>query len=308
MTRLTQPNEAVMAVTEISNITFRLGVTPALGGCIAHATWRHPSGAEVDLMRRGDAAAAGARPSDLACFPMVPFANRIDGGRIPLPDGGMLTVPINRPAQDVAIHGFGRERPWTIAARNATHLKLAQEFSELGNPYAYRAEQTFTLSSDTIDCRISVVNTGTRALPFGLGFHPWFRRTAQTRLVLDGRWAFRMDDRSMPVEPVALPSVTGGRACAVAARAPFDTPVAEWDGCAEIHWPDRHTALRIEAQGACSLVHIFAPAQPDVLCVEPVSHMPDVVNRRHLARFGDMAWLPPLGTLAGGMLLRPAAV
>src|SRR5262249_8939394 len=157
------------------------------------------------------------------------------------------------------------ERPWTIVARDATHVKLVQEFSELGNPYTYRAEQIFTLTSDAIDCRICVVNAGTRALPFGLGFHPWFERTAQTRLVLDGRWAFRMDQRDMPLEPVALASVTGGRECTVAARAPFDTPIAAWDGRAEIHWPERHAALRIEAQGACALVHIFAPSAPDVL-------------------------------------------
>jgi aldose 1-epimerase len=296
-----------MAVTEISNGVFRLGVVPPFGGCVAYVAWRHPSGGEVDLMRRGDLAGiAGAKPSDLACFPMLPFANRIDGGRIPLPDGSVVTVPINRSAQNVAIHGFGRDRPWTIEAQAAARLTLAQEFSAPGNPYAYRAEQVFTLSPDAIDCSISVVNTGERVLPFGLGFHPWFERTEQTRLAVNARWAFRMDARSMPLAPIPLASVIGGSDCVVAARVPFDTPVADWDGNAEIHWPERRTALRIEARGACRLVHIYAPAEQDVLCVEPVSHIPDVVNRRHLAQYGDMAWLPPLGSIAGGMRLRPA--
>jgi aldose 1-epimerase len=295
-----------MAIAQISNGAFRLGVAPGHGGCITHVTWRHPSGREVDLMRRGDVT-AGSRPSDLACFPMLPFANRIDGGRIPLPDGGTVTVPVNRPAQNAAIHGFGREAPWAIEEHSAIRLKLAQVFAAPGNAYAYRAEQTFTLSPDAVDCLLSVVNTGARALPFGIGFHPWFERTAETRLAINGRSAFRMDARDMPLEPVPLASVTGGGAdFAVSARAPFDTPVAGWDGAAEIRWPEKRTALRIEAQGALRLAHIYAPAEHNVLCVEPVSHIPDVVNRRHLAQYGDMAWLAPLATLAGAMRLQPA--
>jgi len=257
-------------------------------------------------MRRGDVA-AGTRPSDLACFPLVPFANRIDGGRIPLPDGGMVTVPINRPTQNAAIHGFGREVPWAIEGQSATWLHLTQIFAAPGNPYAYRAEQTFTLSPDAVDCHLSVGNTGARALPFGIGFHPWFERTAETRLAINGRCAFRMDARDMPLEPVPLASVTGGGTqFAPSAHAPFDTPIAGWDGVAEVRWPEKRTALRIEAQGACRLAHIFAPAAQNVLCVEPVSHIPDVVNRRHLAQYGDMAWLSPLATLTGGMRLQPA--
>jgi aldose 1-epimerase len=297
-----------MAIAEISNGVLRLGVAPGLGGSISYATWRHPSGCEVELMRPGDAHRVGAKPSDLACFPMVPFANRIDAGRIPLPDGTMVTVPVNRPAQGAAIHGFAREAPWRIVARLPTRIELAQEHVAPSNVYRYAAQQIFTLLPDAIDCEIAVTNTGERGLPFGIGLHPWFGRTRQTRLSVDARWAFRMDDRDMPLEPVPLASVTGGTDFAVVERMPFDTPLAGWDGVALIRWPERCTALRIEARGALRLVHIFAPADQNVLCVEPVSHLPDVINRRQLAPFGDMAWLPPLGSLAGGLRLHPAAI
>ena len=302
-------------VVEIANDAFRLGILPGLGGCITHLTWRHPGGGVgfVDLMRRADAdtvsgALANGNASALACFPMVPFANRIDGGRLSLGHDPVL-VPVNRPSQNVAIHGFSRAAAWTVTELGAREMRLQHAFCESGNPYTYLAEQTFTLGADRVDCTLSVTNSGDRALPFGIGFHPWFDRTPLATLSLPARWAFAMDDRQMPLEAMPLADLTGGAdTFEIAARLPFDTPLARWDRTATLTWPERRTQLVIEGGGALRLVHIFAPASPDVICIELVSHMPDVVNRRSLAAFGDMAMLEPGETLAGSMTLVPGVV
>ena len=80
-------------------------------------------------------------------------------------------VPINRPAQNAAIHGFGRAAPWTVAEEGPSRLVLRQSFSAAGIPYAYEAEQIFALSSESSVWTLRVVNRGSAEMPFGIGFH-----------------------------------------------------------------------------------------------------------------------------------------
>jgi aldose 1-epimerase len=307
-------------VIELALGAFRLGVLPRLGGSITHLTWTRPGGGpgngEVELMRRATVAdIASGNPSRLASFTMVPFTNRIDGGRMSFANGqgGIATVhlPINRPAQNAAIHGFGRLAPWSVSARTAGQIELAQDFAEPGNPYRYDAKQTFVLAPGHVACHLSVTNRGDAAMPFGIGFHPWFDRTPAATLAFSAINAFRMDDRDMPLEAIAVGGVTGGtkqsgdHAFGVANRTPFDTPISGWKGTATLTWPERRTALDLQAFGDFRLVHIFSPKEPAVFCVEPVSHLPDVINRRHLASHGDMKILKPGESMTGEMRLVP---
>jgi aldose 1-epimerase len=303
-------------VLEISNDRFRLGLAPALGGSIVHLTWMTEGRPDIDLMRRGSAEdLASGNPSRLASFVMVPFANRIDAGRIPLASpaevGASVQVPVTRPAQNVAIHGFGRLAQWHVSEAVASGLKLTQSFHEVGNPYRYDAEQHFELLPDRVICSVRVTNTGAELLPFGIGFHPWFDRTPRSTLTLGATQAFTMDERDMPLAAASMQTIfsasptDGEHTMAIERQTPFDTPLSGWSGRAVVTWPERSLELTLTGGGAFKLVHIFSPASPAVFCVEPVSHMPDVVNRRHLASHGDMAVLVPGGALAGSMALTP---
>jgi hypothetical protein len=82
----------------------QLGVLPELGGSIAWLNWKRPDGRTVPLLRQSDAVAIDSgNPSNLACFPLVPFANRIAGTRSPCGCGCGLS---NR-----ASGQLGRPRP-----------------------------------------------------------------------------------------------------------------------------------------------------------------------------------------------------
>ena len=57
---------------------FDLGLLPELGGSVAWLNWTGPDRRAVPLLRPSNAEAiASKNPSRLACFPLVPFANRI---------------------------------------------------------------------------------------------------------------------------------------------------------------------------------------------------------------------------------------
>ena len=82
----------------------RAGIAPWIGGSIAHYHW-------IDGARRHDWLRPAA-PADLlagtagrlACFPLVPFSNRIRDGRFAF-GGHTVALPLNQPPQPHALHG-----------------------------------------------------------------------------------------------------------------------------------------------------------------------------------------------------------
>ncbi|MFM7420215.1 MAG: aldose epimerase, partial [Alphaproteobacteria bacterium] len=64
----------------------------------------------------------GARhPGAYGAFWMLPWANRLDGGRI-----AGLVMPINRLAEGTAIHGLARDLPWEVFSATTDHAVLQQ--------------------------------------------------------------------------------------------------------------------------------------------------------------------------------------
>ncbi len=75
----------------------------------------------------------------------------------------------------------------------------------------------------------------------------------------------------------------------------LDNCFTGWDGAADIVAGD--ASLRIEASAKLRSVQVFTPSWADFFCVEPVSHVPDAVNRPDLPPEQAMDILQPDETL-----------
>src|SRR5881628_1072094 len=87
------------------------------------------------------------------CFPMVPCAGRLAGGRIPTDDGEVRLEPNLPPS---AIHGLGFERPWTILAQSGLAVTLSCELRGRGWHFGGTARQTLRLGAATLDLELEV--------------------------------------------------------------------------------------------------------------------------------------------------------
>jgi aldose 1-epimerase len=65
---------------ELEHRSARLTLDPCRGGAIRQLSWLGES------VLRPAPADAGDDPFDVACFPMVPFVNRVASGRFKLPE------------------------------------------------------------------------------------------------------------------------------------------------------------------------------------------------------------------------------
>lgn len=225
-------------------------------------------------------------------FWMIPWANRLDGGRL-----GAHRLPVNRPQDGTAIHGLSRDRPWRVADLADDRALLDQEVTAA--PYRYRARLAMTAGADGFMLDLTVANAGEAPLPFGAGWHPWFARPPGTRLAFRATHRCTHDARCLPVSVAPSEGLDGGEEAFLG----LDTHFAGWDGLARIEWPG--LTLTMAAQGDLATnLQVYAPRDQAVLCVEPSSHLPDVVNRADLAPLGPMRVLQAGEALSGRIRLQ----
>jgi aldose 1-epimerase len=230
-------------------------------------------------------------------FLMAPWTNRLDGGRFPA-QGREWRMPLNRPDEGNALHGFLRELPWTVedASPDAATLSCTLDHP----PFRLAARLEVALSGPGFSLSLALTNTGEAETPVGMGWHPFFLRPAGTRLRLRARTIFGRDARNLAIGPRPTTGIDGADAVLEGLH---DAHLAGWDGAAEILLPDGH-ALVLRADGAWrGNAHLFAPRGRGFLCVEPVSHAPNAANDAAAAAHGAMHVLAPGDMLRASLMI-----
>ncbi|WP_311268236.1 aldose 1-epimerase [Sphingobium sp. WCS2017Hpa-17] len=246
-------------------------LSPAIGGSLLGLALDG-----VDLLRRAPDGAGD--PLAMASFPLVPYANRIADGRFAF-KGADYQLPLNFGDHPHSIHGFGWQASWTASETGETSTRLIHEHrGEAHWPSAYRAEQRVTLTPSQLSISLSATNIGYVAIPIGLGFHPYFLADEATTLTFgaQGLWLSTPDmlpDAQAPADALgdwSSPAIVRGTSL-------VDNAYTGWDGTAVVQRGDG-VRLTVTATGADCL-HVYRPPDSVDFCLEPVSHMPDAINR-----------------------------
>jgi aldose 1-epimerase len=255
----------------------RAGIAPWIGGSIVHYHWldgarRH------DWLRPATAADLAAGTADrLACFPLVPFSNRIRDGRFAF-GGHAIALPLNHRPQPHALHGHGWQAAWSVVERADDRIALEYDHRAGAWPFPYRARQEFLLTGDELRLSLSLENRGRETMPVGLGFHPYFPRTPRCRLSarVDAMWG--TDAEVMPTALVDADPRLGGAHGLPVADVMLDNAFTGWHRQATITWPERGARLLLDADAPLGFLVVYSPGGRDYFCVEPVSHCTDAFN------------------------------
>ncbi len=288
-------------------------VWPALG--FNAYRWVTASGAEMlyadpQLFENG-------RPTRSGIPVLFPFPNRIRGGGFTW-DGKPYRLPPNDPAGKNAIHGFACRAAWRVIdeGAGADAAWLTGEFQLSRDapaavplwPADARLRLTYRLRANSLRLEAAVDAPGGAALPFGLGYHPYFALAA-----FGGEPAMVMVPAQRYWELVEnLP--TGVRKPVDDARdLRTDRPYAELaldDVLTDLPPPpaDAHTelglvgvvrhatgrpALRVYAGPDFRDAVVFTPPHRQAFCIEPYTCVTDAVN------------MPWAGDAAGWKVLAP---
>ncbi len=267
----------------------RLEVWPALG----FNAYRWQMGGQ-ELLYRDSAFFDDAKPTRSGWPILFPFPNRIRAGRFSW-EGRDYQLPTNDPSGKNAIHGFVVSRPWRVIGRGADQLQAwvtaefegsrhAMEVCQLW-PADYALQATYRLGESHLRFEAAVTNSGPNPLPFGLGFHPYFRCAA-----------FGGDD--------ALIAIDAGKQWQLVESLPTGALVPYYwapheKRFAELQLDDLLTDLPLNRQDARSCGHIesedgrrlvveashdfrelvvFTPPHRQAICFEPYTCITDAIN------------------------------
>lgn len=264
---------------------WRARLRPKIGGSIATLSY---DGMPI-LRTMADQA---DHPLQAGCFPLVPFANRIAAGRFSF-GGQRVQIAPNLQGERHPLHGFGWLAKWQRVRHDASSALLEHAFAGSAEwPWPYIAHQHIALDDQGLTVRLMVRNTGDQPAPMGLGLHPYFRRTRNTRLTFLADAMLGIDDNCL-VDGSRLPAETLARWGDGAALPDVlvDHCVAQWQGTATV--ADEYGRIAIKGFGTPHC-HVYAPPGGEELCIEPVSHTPDALNRSP----EELIVLPP-GCAAG---------
>ncbi|MGB6308866.1 MAG: aldose 1-epimerase [Steroidobacteraceae bacterium] len=237
----------------------RLTLDPRRGGTIRDFTWRGQN------VLRPTPADSGDDPFETACFPMVPFANRIAQGRFSF-DGREVQLEPNWSEDPHPLHGHGWRASWAVAARTASSARVSFEALEDQWPWRFRCEQFFKVMPEGLAVALSVDNLSRTPMPVMLGLHPYFQDAAHAQLQAELPRVWLTDDAALPVREMPTPAEWRFEPRRAIGAVPLDHSFSGWNGFASLRWPNRTVTLRATH---CSHLHVYAPARKDLFCVEP---------------------------------------
>ena len=229
-------------------------------------------------------------PLAASCFPLVPYCNRIRGGRFEW-RGADVRLPLNFPPENNSLHGFGWQSEWTLVRHSGFKCALMHSYDgEGGWPWAYDAEQRIRLGEKGCRITLDVTNRSANAMPLGLGLHPYFRRRPETRVCFSAGAMVEIDERMIPTgKSLAADHLAKWREGAPLPDVLVDHCFTQWDHAVRIE--DDLGTIDMRARGARHL-HVYAPPSGEALCFEPVTHTPDALNQQP----DEMIVLPPACT------------
>jgi aldose 1-epimerase len=247
-------------------------LAPAVGGGIAR--FDHVEGGRrTPILRGPDGEPNGVL--SLGSFPLVPYVNRIRGGRFTFRGREVVLQP-NMAGDPSPLHGQGWLGAWTLIAGGETHCELHFRHEAGEWPWTYEALQIFSLEDDRLELRLDCRNLSDEAMPCGLGQHPYFHCTPETRLdtQVDGAW--EIDESVLPTGRVPATGRYDLRNRTVCGQG-LDHGFDGWGGTARITDPAWPFAIEMSAPDAACF-QLYSPREGGIFVAEPVTHVNAALN------------------------------
>lgn len=281
-----------------------LALLPGMGGAVARFCWRVGE-QRIDWLRPTNAAAVAAGDTgETAAFPLVPYSNRIRGGRFRF-DGTDVQLPVT-PADPHFEHGHGWRARWEVIEAEPAQAMLCYRHAADAWPWSYEARQGFALEAGILRIDLALTNLSPRPMPAGLGLHPYFPIDGRTEITAGVEAIWQTDAEVLPtrLEPPA-PGADPGRGLKVA-EVQLDNVFAGWDRMARIAWPEQGRSLEMRASAPLDFLVLYTPAGETFFAAEPVSNATDAVNLAAQGRRDTgLTALAPGATLMAQVELRP---
>ncbi|MFY0605432.1 MAG: hypothetical protein JXR10_01885 [Cyclobacteriaceae bacterium] len=111
---------------------------------------------------------------------LFPYPNRLKDGKYTF-NGVSYQFPINEAEKQNQLHGLLYNEPFELVEAKVEEgiaiisLKYVEKGQKSYYPFAYDFTVTYRYSGDKLETSFGVTNKGASAMPFGIGWHPYFQ-------------------------------------------------------------------------------------------------------------------------------------
>lgn len=278
-----------------------LVVVPESGGAVVG--WM--VGNTPILRRAHPMAAVGGNAHAMGCFPLLPYANRIAHGMFRWL-GADYRLQLNFGDHPHAIHGVGWQRSWHVDRAGGSSATLSLSHRPDGSwPFGFDASVTYALDEGGLSVAMRLTNRHDQPAPAGLGIHPYFPKVSDAALRFDALGAWRNGPDALPAEHGEPAPGWRHETPRLVAMSRLDNCFTGWTGPVDVIAGP--ASLRIEASEVFGNLQVFTPSWADFFCAEPVTHVPDAINRPELPAGQAMDVLAPGESIEGVIRLGLAA-
>ncbi len=246
---------------------------------------------------------AGAR----SCI-MAPYSNRIEDGRYTWQNNTLQLVNEVNPNKDV-IHGFAKVIDFKIKELIANEEKAElilftheiRKNSFQGYPFEIDLTIRFTLAERKLDCEISADNIDSIPIPFGCGWHPYFKLGEEgidnLYLEVPANKIILIDDKYVPLKgkdaysnlddhkeiDFRTPSLIGNKLVNVC----YTELTTDADGIIHTNLIDKDAGINLSVFQKGGVTYAFTGDSVKYrprksIALEPVQFMTDAFNRSEL--------------------------
>jgi len=245
----------------------------------------------VDGIHLSESFPADSAPASANGIVLVPWPNRVDGGRWTL-NGKPQQLDITEPAQNNAIHGLLRYAAYRPVERSESAVTLAARvFPQHGYPFLLDTSVRYEVVADGLTVTHSIRNLSDAPAPVAVGCHPFLRvgDTPVEDLTIEvqaGTW-FETDARQIPTRER---DVDGTEYDLRRGRRVGDLSLDTAYGAVETGTPHRLTApdgrwVEVWQDDDFGYVQVFTPpafARSDgagpAVAIEPMTAPPNALN------------------------------
>lgn len=247
---------------------------------------------------------------------LFPFPNRMRAGSFAF-EGKTFQLPLNEASGKHAIHGFTPRVPWRVIGLGVTAESafVTGEFQiSKDAPHAVacwpadaRLRLTYRLSASALRVEAEVDAADGKALPFGLGYHPYFRAPGGASDIAD--WVLTAHAADVWASADNLPTGKKGPAPAPldfqAGRpvgsthldTPYGTLSPHMGTIATLEAPSQTTRLIVAVDPAFRELLLFTPLHRKAVAIEPYTCATDAANLEAVQGI-DAGWrVLPAGTV-----------
>jgi aldose 1-epimerase len=249
-------------------------LVPARGGCLTELVLTgksvldgYQNAAELETLEWGKSAL------------LAPFPNRLRDGHYEWA-GKTYQFPVNEKDRNNALHGFVMDQPFEVtrhvlgSTTAFVELTYTYDGSRPYYPFPFNIRISYELNGlRHFYARFELENTGTTAMPAGLGWHPYFRTGTsidQASLWLPPADRILVDDRMIPTgqrEPLQdfldLAPIAGAH---------FDTCFALREaGATHVQLEQGDVKLRYSQSGEFPFLQVFIPPARQSIALEPMT-------------------------------------